>query len=146
MHPTESDDMNTTMERQQTRRASESPPKVLAPRALAGIALLTTTAAIHIAELSGKIEETAYLGAGYIALIAASMIAVVMIATHDRRGWALGALACAATIIGFVLTRTTGLPAAHGDVGNWSETIAVWSLVAEGGFLAVAAWDFARRA
>jgi hypothetical protein len=40
-------------------------------------------------------------------------------------------LTAAATITGFVLTRTTGLPDAKGDIGNWGETIAVWSLIAE---------------
>jgi len=44
----------------------------------------------------------------------------------------LGGLTCAATMLGFVLTRTTGLPNARGDIGNWGETIALWSLLAEG--------------
>jgi len=35
-------------------------------------------------------------------------------------------------MLGFVLTRTTGLPNARGDIGNWGETIALWSLLAEG--------------
>jgi hypothetical protein len=77
---------------------------------IAGIAGLSTVIAIHTTELAGKTEETSYLGFGYVLL----------------------GLASAATIIGFVLTRTTGLPKADGDVGNWSETIAVWSLFAEG--------------
>lgn len=134
--------MTTTTERPiRSRTTDGTAPAQLPLRALAGISLLVATAAIHITELSSKIDETAYLGAGYLALIAASILAVILIATSDRRGWILGAGTCAATIIGFVFTRTTGLPAASGDIGNWSETIAIWSLVAEGAFLAVAAWD-----
>jgi hypothetical protein len=99
---------------------------------LIGIGGLATVIAIHTSELSGKVEETAYLGFGYVLLIAASLVSIVMLAQRDVRGWYLGGLTCAATIIGFVLTRTTGLPNAKGDIGNWGETIAVWSLIAEG--------------
>ncbi|MFN8052628.1 MAG: hypothetical protein U0Q22_14370 [Acidimicrobiales bacterium] len=113
--------------------------------ALAGMALLAGTIAIHTSELSGKVEETAYLGLGYVLMIAASLISIVLIAQRDRRGWQLGAATCAATLVGFVLTRTTGLPGAMGDKGNWGETIAVWSLVVEGAFVALAAAVLARR-
>ena len=30
-----------------------------------------------------------------------------------------------------VLTRTTGLPLSHDDVGNWGETLAVWAMFVE---------------
>ena len=107
---------------------------------LAGIGLLAATIAIHTSELSGKIEETSYIGLGYVMLIAASIVAIVLLAQQDRRGWLLGAATCAATLIGFVLTRTTGLPGATGDIGNWSETIALWSIIAEGAFLLLAGY------
>lgn len=99
---------------------------------LIGIAALSIVIAIHTTELSDKIEETTYLGFGYVLLIAASLVSIVLLAQRDRRGWILGGGACLLTIIGFVLTRTTGLPGAMDDKGNWGETIAVWSLVAEG--------------
>lgn len=98
---------------------------------MAGIAGLGAVIAIHTTELSGKVEETAYLGFGYVLLIAASIISIVLLAQRDLRGWILGGLTAGATFLGYVLTRTTGLPNAHGDVGNWGETIGVWSLVAE---------------
>jgi hypothetical protein len=112
---------------------------------LSGIGLLAATIAIHTTDLADKIGETAYLGLGYILLIAASIMSIVLLAQKDRRGWVLGLVTCAATLVGFVLTRTTGLPGATGDIGNWTETIAVWSLVVEGAFVALAAWALARR-
>jgi len=112
---------------------------------LAGTAGLGVVIAIHTSELSGKIEETAYLGFGYVLLIAASIVSIVLLAQRDIRGWILGGLAAASTIAGFVLTRTTGLPGAHGDVGNWGETIAVWSLLAEGLVVLLALAALARR-
>jgi hypothetical protein len=106
---------------------------------LAGIAGLGAIIAIHTSELSGKIEETAYLGFGYLLLVTASTVAIVLIAQRDVRGWVLGGVTALATFIGFVLTRTTGLPAARGDIGNWSEKIGIWSLVAEGVVVVLAA-------
>ena len=122
-----------------TSSAATSP---LSTAALSGIGLLSATIAIHTSELSGKVEETAYLGFGYVLLIAASIISIVLLAQRDRRGWLLGGATCAATLVGFVLTRTTGLPGANGDIGNWGETIAIWSLIVEGAFVALAAWAF----
>jgi hypothetical protein len=114
-----------------TRRSTSSRPASLALIDLAGIAGLGAIIAIHTSELSGKADETAYLGLGYVALIAASIVAIVLLAQRDVRGWVLGGLTAAATLVGFTLTRTTGLPGANGDIGNWGETIAVWSLLAE---------------
>ena len=111
---------------------------------VAGIAGLGAIIAIHTTELSGKIEETTYLGFGYVLLIAASIISIVMLAQRDIRGWALGGATALATLVGFVLTRTTGLPGANGDVGNWGETIAVWSLIAEVLVVALAAVGLSR--
>ena len=135
--------MSTHQELTRIEQRSGTTDELRTPE-MAGIALLAATIAIHTTELSGKIDETMYLGAGYVLLIAASIVSIVLIAQRDRRGWLLGLLTCAATLVGFVLTRTTGLPGATGDIGNWSETIAVWSLLAEGAFVGLAAWALGR--
>jgi hypothetical protein len=129
-HPGLGDPMNTATQMlvREERRATVPLPLTN----LVGIAALSTVIAIHTAELGEKIEETAYLGFGYILLIAASLVSIILLAQRDRRGWMLGGLACGLTIVGYVLTRTTGLPNATGDKGNWGETIAIWSLFAEG--------------
>jgi hypothetical protein len=105
---------------------------------LVGIAGLASIIAIHATELGGKVDEVAYLGAGYVALIAAAFVSIVMLAVRDERGWKLAGATAAATLIGFVLTRTTGLPGSTDDIGNWSETLAVWALVSEVGVVALA--------
>ena len=107
---------------------------------------LAETAWLHLKDLSDKFAETPYLGIGYAALVVAAVAAAFMIATGRRRGWLLGAAACAVTIIGFVLTRTTGLPAATGDIGNWSEPAGIYALIAEGVVVAAAAHTLTRRA
>lgn len=112
---------------------------------LAGIAGLASIVAIHATELGGKVDEVSYLGGGYVALIAAAVMAIVMLAVGDRRGWKLAGATAAATLIGFVLTRTTGLPGSTGDVGNWGETLAVWSMASEVAVCALAGAALLRR-
>jgi hypothetical protein len=45
------------------------------------------------------------------------------------RGWRRGR---GSAIAGYVVSRTTGLPNATGDVGNWGEPLGVASLFVEG--------------
>ncbi|MCU1503770.1 MAG: hypothetical protein JWM12_3124 [Ilumatobacteraceae bacterium] len=137
--------MNSTLSRPQADRLGQTNADRLPILDLAGIAGLAAVIAIHTSELSGKVDETAYLGFGYVLLIAASIVSIVLVAQRDVRGWILGGLTAAATFGGFVLTRTTGLPNAHGDVGNWGETIGVWSLVAEGFVVVLAILAISRR-
>ncbi|MCU1365570.1 MAG: hypothetical protein JWL72_4147 [Ilumatobacteraceae bacterium] len=112
---------------------------------LLGIAGLGAVIAIHTSELSGKVDEVAYLGFGYVLLIAASLVSIVMLSHRDVRGWYLGGLTCLATLTGFILTRTTGLPGSKDDIGNWGETIAIWSLIAEGLVVLLTGYALANR-
>jgi hypothetical protein len=41
-------------------------------------------------------------------------------------------------LTGFVLSRTTGLPQATGDIGNWSEPLGIASMFVEGALIALA--------
>jgi hypothetical protein len=57
----------------------------------------------------------------------------------------------AAILTGFVLSRTTGLPNATGDIGNWSEGLGLASMFVEAGVIALSGWalfavPFPRRA
>lgn len=105
---------------------------------------LGVTAWIHLSELSSKFREVPYLGVGYALLVVACVVAGLGVVRGDKRGWLLAAAASAATLIGFTLTRTTGLPGAMDDIGNWSEKIAIYSLIAEGVVLAVSGFVLAR--
>ena len=50
----------------------------------------------------------------------------------DRVVWFATALLAASTVLGYVLSRTTGLPGATDDIGNWLEPLGVASLFVEG--------------
>ena len=100
---------------------------------------------IHLLDLGDKMEETPYLGVAYIGLIAGCIAAVVLLARGDRRGFLLAGGLAGATFIGYCLSRTTGLPAATDDIGNWTETLGIWSLIAEGAVVALSSTALSRR-
>jgi threonine/homoserine efflux transporter RhtA len=100
---------------------------------------LAATAYIHLKEMSSKFAEVPYLGVGYAFIAAGCFAAIAMVVARYKGGWYLGGATAAATFIGFVLTRTVGLPGSTDDIGNWSEPIAQQSLVAEGLVIAITA-------
>jgi hypothetical protein len=83
----------------------------------------------------------------YIALMVASVaVAFYLLHTGSTLAWAAAGLLAAATLIGFVLSRTTGLPSASDDIGNWTEPLGLASMFVEGAvvILAAYAWNLAR--
>lgn len=113
-----------------------------------GFVGLLGVALIHLLDVIGKISETPYLGVMYIGLMITSVI-VAFAVLHTGRpiAWiAAGALA-GMTLIGFILSRTTGLPNATSDVGNWKEGLGLASMFVEAGVILVSAYalSIARR-
>jgi cytochrome bd-type quinol oxidase subunit 2 len=94
---------------------------------------------IHLLDSIGKYSETRYLFWMYIALIVGSIGAAGAVLFSRSRGVFLAAAALAGSAaLGYVLSRTTGLPNANGDIGNWTEPLGLASLFVEGGVVAVA--------
>jgi hypothetical protein len=97
-----------------------------------GIAGLTGIALIHALQLPDAFAETAYVGGMFIAaIIAAVVLAAIMTRTSDQRVWAATGGLPALILLGYVLSRTSGLPDATNDVGEWSEPLGLASLVVE---------------
>ena len=94
---------------------------------------LAVTAAIHVLDLPGKVEEAPYLAVAYVFLIVAS---IVIIERIFRGGIFIDYLAAMglsiAILLAFVVNRTVGMPGATGDIGNWLEPLGLLSLVVEG--------------
>jgi hypothetical protein len=56
-----------------------------------------------------------------------------MIRTDDLRVWLVAGVVSAATIVGYAISRTSGLPGDEGDdIGNWTEPLGLASLLVEG--------------
>lgn len=103
----------------------------------AGIVLILATGFIHAIEVGEAFEEMAYKGWLFAANALGSMVAVYWIFRGKCFGWQLGFLIAAGSIIGYVLSRTVGLPGLAPEPDEWLEPLGVASLAAEGLFLAV---------
>jgi hypothetical protein len=98
---------------------------------------------IHLLDSIGKYNETRYLFWMYIALIAGSIaVAGAVLFTRSRAAFLAAAGLAGAAALGYVLSRTTGLPNANGDIGNWTEPLGLASLFVEGSVVAVAGAAF----
>jgi hypothetical protein len=99
---------------------------------LAGIAL------IHLLDSIGKWSETRYLFWMYVALMVGSLVvAAAVLFSRARIVWVAAAAVAAGALAGYILSRTTGLPSATGDIGNWTEPLGLASLFVEGAVVAV---------
>jgi len=105
---------------------------------LAGIGL------IHLLDAPGKLGETPYMFWLYLALIAGCLIgAALLMRAHTRLAWTAAAILAASPFIGYVLDRTTGLPGATGDIGNWTEPLGLASLFVEACVVALSLYGLA---
>ena len=107
-------------------------------RAITAVGLLGV-GLIHLLDSIGKYSETRYLFWMYVALIAGSIVvAAAVVFTHSRLALAAAAGLAASALVGFVLSRTTGLPNATGDIGNWKEPLGLASMFVEAAVVVVA--------
>ncbi len=106
-----------------------------------GFVGLLGVALIHLLDVIGKISETPYLGVMYIGLMIASvLVAFALLHTGRPIAWMAAGLLAGATLIGFILSRTTGLPNATSDVGNWKEGLGLASMFVETGVIVLCAY------
>ncbi len=110
-----------------------------------GVVGFTALALIHLLDLQGKLQETPYLGVAYIGLIVGLMAAVPLLIRGDvRKGWLLGGGLAAATLVGYAVNRTIGMPSANGDIGNWLEPLGLASVFVEACVTLLAVSELAR--
>lgn len=120
------------------------PHRVIA-RAAAVIGLLGI-ALIHLLDLQSKFQETPYLGVLYLVLIAGSVgVAATLIHRDEAKAWIAAALLSGATIAGYAINRTIGMPSATEDIGNWLEPLGLASLFVESIVCAVSVYALADR-
>lgn len=104
-----------------------------------GLVLLAAIAWIHFKDIPDKLTETPFLGWLYILLVAGCAAAGAwLLSDRWRSGAVLGALVSLGALLGYVLTRSVGLPGARDDIGNWAEPLGVLSLVLEAAFVLLA--------
>jgi hypothetical protein len=100
-------------------------------RAIA-IGALVTIALIHVLQLPDAFAEIGYLGALFVAAVAGCLIlAALMTRTTDDLVWAAAGGLAGVVLLGYVLSRSVGLPGFTGDVGEWSEAPGLASMAVE---------------
>jgi hypothetical protein len=114
--------------------------RTLAIGGLSGVAL------IHVLQSPAAFSETTYLGILFVAAIVAALaLAAALTRTSDERVWASTCGFAALILLGYFLSRTSGLPAATDDIGDWSEPLGLASLAVEGALVFVSAAVLATR-
>jgi len=105
--------------------------------------------AIHVLLTPMHLRETLYIGVLFIVGNALLLVALLLMTgtRHERAGWSLAAAVCAGEFVGFVLSRTTGLPQGYHE--TWASApedyLGLLSLACEVVFGAAAvAWARAR--
>ena len=108
---------------------------------LGGIAL------VHLLDVEDRLAEVPYIGWLFIGVIIISLfLAAALIRSDDTWAWMAACLVSASVIVGYVITRTVGMPNDGGaDIGNWTEPLGLASLMIEGIVVALAISRFSTR-
>ncbi|HET6817327.1 MAG TPA: multicopper oxidase domain-containing protein [Mycobacteriales bacterium] len=105
------------------------------------VLLLAGVAVTHASDLLDKLHEAPYLAAGFGLLIVGAGVAALSVAARgpsrvlDRTV----AAASVATVIGYVLSRTVGLPQIPDHVGHWADSWGTASVAVETALVLLAA-------
>ena len=109
----------------------------------AAAAIIAAVGAIHLLLVPEYLGQQPYLGI----LFGAGAAVCALVSNRlwhgdDAAAWVLGAIAAGGMAVGFVMSRTTGLPGFHES--EW-ELSGIVSLLLEISFIAIAVGDLKRR-
>jgi uncharacterized membrane protein YfcA len=102
----------------------------------AGISLIVVVGLIHLIDAPEDLEEGSYLGFLFLANFLGALAAAAGIYRGNRWGWALGLFVAGGAFVGYVVSRTAGLPGL-GVEEEWLEPLGVLSLIVEALFVGV---------
>jgi hypothetical protein len=104
-----------------------------------GIALIAVTGLIHLVETPEYLAEMPYIGVLFALSVVGALIAAFGIYRGERWGWTLGALVAGGSLVGYLLSRTVGLPLFRENTWEeFAEPVGLLSLLVEGLFLVMA--------
>jgi hypothetical protein len=95
---------------------------------------------IHILDAAGTYHTTRWIFWAYIALIVASVpVALLLLHLASPLAWAAAAALAAGPFVGYLWSRSVGLPGDAPDVGNWLCTLGMAALFVEVALLGLSA-------
>jgi hypothetical protein len=106
----------------------------------AGFIGLLGIAMIHFVDLFKTWKERPLIGAAFLALVTACLLAAGELVRNPRRGWQAAGILGALALLGYIVSRTWGLPTSRGDIGNWAEPLGLAALFVEGLVVAMSVW------
>ncbi|HEV2752173.1 MAG TPA: hypothetical protein VGV12_16740 [Gemmatimonadales bacterium] len=107
------------------------------------ITAIVATGLIHFGEARDAFDDATYKGLLFVANGVGALTAAVGLYGNRRGGWLLGLLVAGGAFIGYVASRTIGLPGLAPEPDAWLEPAGVASLVFEALFIVL--FVFARR-
>jgi hypothetical protein len=111
---------------------SEQAARLLAVVGLAGIAV------IHVLDAPDTFEGVKYIFWLYIAIIVGAIpFSLLLLQWSSRLAWIGPALLAAGPLLGYLLTRSVGLPGDSGDIGNWLDSLGLASMFVEAAVLSL---------
>src|SRR3954468_19670569 len=109
----------------------------------AGISLIVIVGLIHLINSPEDLAEGSYTGLLYLANFVGALTAAIGIYRGRSWGWSLGALVSVGAFVGYVISRTVGLPGLPVET-EWLEPLGVLSLIVEALFVGLYLTVFVR--
>jgi hypothetical protein len=107
--------------------------------------LLLVAAGTHVPLISDHLEEAPYVGWLFILLsVVCIVLAVAILFVDNAEVWIISGAVCLAAVVGYLASRTIGLPQIEDDVGNWTEPLGIPAVASEA-LMVVLAWAHLRR-
>lgn len=106
----------------------------------AGALLAVAVAAVHVADQGGisALADPAWIGWGYRLIEAGGALTALILLLPRQAwprpawlGWSAGALLGAGPFLGYLASRTVGVPGDSHDIGNWGYWVGTVSLLVE---------------
>jgi hypothetical protein len=89
-------------------------------------------AAAHVPVAAPHLAEAPYIGIGFVLLVIAGVyLAVRLLLAPGELVWAATGLVGAAAVLGYVASRTVGLPQIGDDVGAWWDALGLTAVCCE---------------
>jgi hypothetical protein len=105
---------------------SEQAARLLGVVGIAGIAV------IHVLDAPNTFGGVKYIFWLYIAIIVGAIpFSLLLLQWSSRLAWVGPALLAAGPLVGYLLTRSVGLPGDSSDVGNWLDSLGLASMFVE---------------
>ncbi|HSC04055.1 MAG TPA: hypothetical protein VLC49_12070 [Solirubrobacteraceae bacterium] len=127
-------------------RVSLSAPPVSRALAVPAALGLLAVALLHLIDGPGSLTDQFYVGGLELALAVACVpLALLLLTRPVRLFWHAAGALCTAALLVYIASRTTGLPGATDDIGNWFQTLGLLNVLFQAAVIALAALVVRRR-